>query len=94
MRVSRTAEMSTASGVTVVPFKLEQGGQTDYQKTKTIYDKFWIECQSCFVFEVDTKFSISIDQLKKVPKYWTIREYEDQRMNETLYYLITCRIHR
>jgi hypothetical protein len=40
------------------------------------------------VFEVDTNYSISIDQMEKASKDWTIREYEEQGMNETLHYLI------
>jgi hypothetical protein len=52
-----------------------------------MYEKFWSKCQDCFVFEVDKKFSISIDQMVRAPKEWTIREYEEKGMNETLHYL-------
>jgi hypothetical protein len=67
---------------------LELGEKTDYNETKTIYKKFWTKCQDCFVFEVDRKYSISIDQLMQAPKDWTIREYEEHSMNETLHYLV------
>jgi hypothetical protein len=33
-----------------------------------MYKKFWIECQDCFVFEVNTKYSISIKQMMRAPK--------------------------
>jgi hypothetical protein len=87
MRVTRIRELSTTSAITEVPSSLELGEKTDYNETKTMYEKFWSECQDCFVFEVDKKFSISIDQMVRAPKDWTIREYEEQGMNETLHYL-------
>jgi hypothetical protein len=87
LRISRPADVSTASAITEVPSSLEPGEKTDYNETKTMYEKFWTECQDCFVFEVDRKFSISIDQMQRAPKDWTIREYEEQGMKETLHYL-------
>jgi hypothetical protein len=87
MRLSRPAEVSTASAITKVPSSLELGEKTDYNETKTMYEKFWTECQDCFVFKVDRKFSISIDQMERAPKDWTIREYEEHGMKETLHYL-------
>jgi hypothetical protein len=83
MRLSRPAKVSTASAITEVPSSLEPGEKTDYNETKTMYEKFWTECQDCFVFEVDRKFSISIDQMERAPKIWTIREYEEHGMPDT-----------
>jgi hypothetical protein len=87
MRVTRIGELSTTSAITEVPSSLEPGEKTDYNETKTMYKKFWSECQDCFVFEVDKKFSISIDQMVRAPKDWTIWEYEEKGMNKTLHYL-------
>jgi hypothetical protein len=87
MRVSRGAEISKTSAITEVPSLLEPGEKIDYNETKIMYKKFWTECQDCFVFEVDKKVQISIDQMVRAPKDWTIREYEEQGMNETLHYL-------
>ena len=61
MQVSRPAEGSIAFVLTKIPSDLEPRAKTDYNKTKTIYEKFLLECQDCFVFEVDKKFSISIN---------------------------------
>ena len=36
----------------------------------------------------DRKYSISINQMMRVPKDWTIREYEEYGMNKTLHYLV------
>jgi hypothetical protein len=63
MRVSRIAEISAASAITKVPSSLKPSEKTDYNETKTMYKKVWTECQDCFVFEVDRKYSISIDQM-------------------------------
>jgi hypothetical protein len=73
MRISRTGEMSTTYGVMEVPSDLEPGGKMDYLETKTMYERFWTECQECFVWNVDTKYTISIDQMERAPKDWTIR---------------------
>jgi hypothetical protein len=88
MKVIGTVEMSTASAITEVPSELEPRRQTDYQETKTMYKKFWTDYQSCYVFEVDLKYSISIDQMVRAPNDWTICEYKEQGMNETLHYLV------
>ena len=68
MRVYRPAEVSTSSTVTKIPSALEPGEKTDYKETKTMYKKFWSECQDCFVFEVDKKFSVSINQMYRALK--------------------------
>ena len=52
-----------------------------------MYEKFWSECQDCYVFEVDKKFSISIDQMERAPKNYTICEYEENKMREMMHYL-------
>ena len=60
MKVSQIAEMCTTSAITKVPSALELGEKMDYNETKAMYKKFWIECQDCFIFEVVTMYSISI----------------------------------
>ena len=90
MQISRPAEGSTASVViqSEIPSVLEPGEKTDYNEIKTMYEKFWSECQDCFVFEVDKKFSVSIDQMKQAPKDWTIREYEEKGIHDMLHFLV------
>ena len=63
MRTSRAREMSTTYGVMEVPSDLKPGGKTVYLETKTIYEKFWTECHKCFVWNVDTKYTSTIDQM-------------------------------
>jgi hypothetical protein len=63
MKILGAGEMSMTSGVTKVPSDLEPDGQTDYLETKIMYKKFRTECQGCFVWNVDTKYKISIEQM-------------------------------
>jgi hypothetical protein len=88
MKTLETWEMSMASRVTKVPLDLKPGGKTDYHKTKIMYKKFWIGCQECFVFWMDIKHAISIDQMERTPKDWTIQKYEEQGMLRTKHYLV------
>jgi hypothetical protein len=59
--------MSIASFTMEVPSNLEPGGKTDYLKMKIMYEKFWTECHfgqsaiKCSLFQVDTKYAISIN---------------------------------
>jgi hypothetical protein len=73
LKTSAAGEMSMALVVTKVPSDLEIGGKTNYEETKVMYEKLWSECQECFVFEVDTKYEISIEQMKRAPTDWKIR---------------------
>lgn len=68
MRVSSTWEISTVSSIMDVPSNLELRGKIDYLETKIIYEKFWLECQECFVFEMNTKYPISIDQMEQASR--------------------------
>jgi hypothetical protein len=72
MKTSGVREMSTAFGVTKVPSDLKSNGKTNYLETKTMYKKLRTECQKCFVYQSDEKYTISIDQMEKIPKDWTI----------------------
>ena len=87
MQISRPAEASIASAVTEIPSELEPRDNKDYNETKIMYEKFWSECQDCFVFEVDKNFSVSINQMYQAPKDWIIREYKEHGMNKTLHFL-------
>jgi hypothetical protein len=77
MRTSRAKEMSTTFGIIEVPSDLEPGGRMDYLEKKTMYKKFWTKCHKCFIWNIDTKYLISIDHMERVPKDWTIWEYEE-----------------
>ena len=81
-------EASTTSTITQVPFELEPGQEFDYAEIANIYNKFWTECQSCFVFGVDEKHEVNIDHLERAPEDWTMRAYEEHGMEKLHHYLI------
>ena len=84
-------EASTASAITVrteVLSELEPGQEFDYAEIANIYNKFWTECQSCFVFGVEEKHEVHIDQLKRAAEDWTVRTYEEHGMQKLRHYLI------
>ena len=54
-------EASIASTITQVPSELEPSQEFDYAEIANIYNKFWTECQSCFVFGVEEKHEVHID---------------------------------
>ena len=86
--VQGPAEASTASTITQVLAKLEPGQEFDYAEIANTYNKFWTECQSCFVFGVDEKHNVHIDQHKHAPADWTIQAYEEHGMEKLHHYLI------
>ncbi len=87
-RRADNAEASTTSALTDLPAEYKHGVTVDYKEAKSIYEKFWTECQDCFVFQTDTKYEIEIDQMDRAPADWTIRAYEEAGMLTTRHYLI------
>ncbi len=87
-RTDPMAEPSTTSVLTDLPSEYKRGDEIDYSEAKTIYQKFWTECQDCFIFETDTKFEIPIHQMDRAPADWTIRAYEESGMLHMRHYLI------
>ena len=81
-------QTSTALATTQVLSKLEPGQEFDYAEIANIYNKFWTRCQSCFVFGVDKKHKVNIDQLERAPEDWTVRAYEEHGMEKLQHYLI------
>ena len=84
-------EASKALAITQVLSELELGQEFDYAEIANIYYKFWTECQSCFVFGVEEKHEVNIDQLERAPEDWTVRAYEEHGMEKLQHYLINMR---
>ena len=81
-------EASTASALTEVPVELEDGDEADLEVIKKIYEKFWMECQRCFIFEINEKWEVRIDQLDFALLDWTIRAYKERRMEQMCHYFL------
>ena len=81
-------ETSMASTLTEVPVELEDGDEADLEAIRKIYERFWMECQGCFIFKIDEKREVRIDQLDFAPLDWTIRAYEERRMEQMCHYFL------
>jgi hypothetical protein len=81
-------EVSIASALTNIPAELRPGDSIDYENATVIYEKFWAECQDCFVFENQAKREIDINQMSNAPIDWTIRAMEQKGVESIKNYLI------
>ena len=86
--VQAQAEGSTASALTEVPVELSDGDEEDLEAISKICNQFWMECQGCYIFEMDEKREVSIDQLDLAPIDWTIRAYEERGMEKMQNYFL------
>ena len=86
--VQAQAEGSIASALTEVPVELSDGDEEDLEAISKIYNQFWMECQGSYIFEMDEKREVSIDQLDLVPIDWTIRAYEERGMEKMQNYFL------
>ena len=77
-----------ASALTEVPVELEDGDEADFEAIRKIYERFWMECLGCFIFEIDEKREVWIDQLDFAPLDWMIRAYEKRGMEQMRHYFL------
>ena len=81
-------EGSTVSALTEVLVELDDGDEEDLEAISKIYNQFWMECQRCYIFEMDKKRELSNDQLNLAPIDWTIRSYEERGMEKMRNYFL------
>ena len=86
--VQPQAEGSTTSTLTEVPVELSDRDEKDLEAISKIYNQFWMECQGCYIFEMDEKRELSIDHLDLAPIDWTIRAYEERGMEKMRNYFL------
>ena len=86
--VQAQVEGSIASALTEVPMELSNGDEEDLEAISKIYNQFWMECQGCYIFEMDEKREVSIDQLDLAPIDWTIQAYEERFMEKMRNYFL------
>ena len=56
--------------------------------SNAVYKKFWSECEDAYVFGVDAKRELSIDQLVDAPAKYNIRSREDKLVDVMVIYLL------
>lgn len=81
-------DMSTASALTEIPMSLEVTRKPDYKLATVAYKNFWSSCTDAFLFGVDTKFNLPIDQLVNAPADLNIRVSEENIVEGMMHYLL------
>lgn len=81
-------ELSIASALTQIPKELKSGEVPDYTSATDIYEKYWSDCQDCYIFDKSVKKELAISQLTPAPEDWTIRAFEQKGMRHMMNYLI------
>ena len=77
-QVSEVAEASLADTMSKVPSSYEPQKKADFKHINVVCKKFWSECEDAYIFGVDAKRELSIDQLVDVPAEYNIRSREDK----------------
>ena len=72
-QVSKVAEASLADAMSKVPSSYEPQKKADFKHINAVYKKFWSECEDAYIFGVDAKRELSIDQLVDAPVEYNIR---------------------
>ena len=86
--VSEVAEASLADAMSKVPSSYEPQKKADFKHINVVYKKFWSECKDSYIFGVDDKKELSIDQLVDYPVKYNIRSREDKLVDAMVVYLL------
>ena len=81
-------EASTAYALIEVHVELEDGNKIDLEAIQKSYERFWMECQGCYIFEMDEKQEVWINQLHFSPLDKTIGAYEEREMDQMRNYFL------
>ena len=86
--MSEVAEASLADAMSKVPSSYEPQKKADFKHINAVYKKFWSKCEDAYVFGVDAKRELSIDQLVDAPAKYNIRSREDKLVDAMVIYLL------
>ena len=71
-----------------VPSSYEPLNKADFKHINAVYKKFWLECEDAYIFGVDTKRELSIDQLVDALAEYNIRSREDKLVDAMVIYFL------
>ncbi len=86
--ISVAGEQSFASAVTNVPEAHDPKRKYDYKQSTEAYKNYWTSCTDAYIFEINEKKSISIDQLIPALLEMNIRSHEQRLAADVLHYLV------
>ena len=87
-QVLEIAEANLADTMSKVPSSYEPQKKADFKHINAVYKKFWLECEDAYIFGVDAKRELSIDQLVDAPAEYNIRSREDKLVDAMVIYLL------
>ena len=87
-QVSEVIEASLADAMSKVPSSYEPQKKADFKHINAVYKKFWSVCEDAYVFGIDAKRELSIDQLVDAPAEYNIRSREDKLVDAMVIYLL------
>ena len=71
-----------------MPSLYEPQKKADFKHINAVYKKFWSECEVTYIFGVDAKRELSIDQLVDAPAEYNIWSREDKLVDAMVIYLL------
>ena len=87
-QVSEVVEASLADAMSKVPSLYEPQKKADFKHINVGYKKFSLECEDAYIFGVDAKKELSIDQLVDAPVEYNIWSREDKLVDAMVIYLL------
>ena len=81
-------EPSFASALTEAPQAFDPSKTFDYTDSAVAYKNYWKDCTDAYVFDIDEKKSLSINQLITAPTDYNIRDLEDRLVEDQLHSLM------
>ena len=82
-----TGKQTFASAVTDVPLPYDSKKSHDYIASAGAYKAYWKHCTDAYIFGLEEKKSISIEQLIKAPEDLNIRSFEMKLAEDIMTYL-------
>ena len=86
--MSKVAEASLTNAMSKVPSSYEPLKKANFKHINAVYKKFWSKCEDAYIFGVDAKKELSIDQLVDSPAKYNIRSREDKLVDAMVVYLL------
>ena len=77
-QVLKVAEASLADAMSKVLSSYEPQKKANFKHINAVYKKFWSECEDAYIFGIDAKRELSIDQLVDAPAEYNIWSREDK----------------
>ena len=80
--------MSFTSAVTQGPQAHDPRREVDYKTSTKAYKNYWATCTDVYVFDIEEKKKLSIQQLIPAPADVNIRSFEKRLVSDMLHYLV------